>query len=201
MSRWEPDGRGRLEQAALALYTERGFDNTTVAEIAQRAGVTERTFFRHFADKREALFDGEDAFRAALADGVLAAPQGATPMEAMLWAFRSVEQTLEANRPLTAPRQAVIAQTPALQERVLTKTAGLIDAISQALSRRGVEPGLATLAAQVGMAAFAYATRAWFHDPQPGLDAHLTRAFEELEALCSGGGELKPRVAGGQAGR
>jgi AcrR family transcriptional regulator len=201
MPRSGADARRRLQQAALDLFRERGYEATTTAQIAARAGVTERTFFRHFADKREALFDGEDAFRAALADGVLAAPQGATPMEAMLWAFRSVEQTLEANRPLTAPRQAVIAQTPALQERVLTKTAGLIDAISQALSRRGVEPGLATLAAQVGMAAFAYATRAWFHDPQPGLDAHLTRAFEELEALCSGGGELKPRVAGGQAGR
>jgi hypothetical protein len=83
----------------------------------------------------------------------------------------------------------VIAQTPALQERVLTKTAGLSDALSQALSRRGVEPGLAMLAAQVGMAAFAYATRAWFYEPEPGLDAHLTRAFTELRDLSSARGE------------
>jgi hypothetical protein len=58
MTRWEPNARGRLEQAALALYGERGFENTTVAEIAARAGLTERTFFRHFADKREVLFAG-----------------------------------------------------------------------------------------------------------------------------------------------
>jgi AcrR family transcriptional regulator len=194
MPRNGADARRRLQQAALELFRERGYEATTAAEIAARAGVTERTFFRHFPDKREALFDGEDAFRAALTDGVLAAPEGALPMDALLVAFRSVQQTIENNRPLTKPRQAVIAQTPALQERVLTKTAGLIDALSEALSRRGVDRGLAMLAAQVGMAAFAYAARAWFYDPEPGLDAHLTRAFAELQALSSGRDSLKPRV-------
>jgi AcrR family transcriptional regulator len=185
MPRSGADARRRLQQAALELFGERGYEATTTAEIAARAGVTERTFFRHFPDKREALFDGEDAFRAALADGVLAAPDGATPMDAMLLAFRSVAPTIEHNRPITEPRQAVIAQTPALQERVLTKTAGLTDAVAGALTRRGVEPGLAMLAAQLGMAAFAYATRAWFYEPDPGLDAHLVRAFAELQDLSS----------------
>ena len=180
----------------MELFGERGYEATTAAEIAARAGLTERTFFRHFADKREALFDGEDAFRAALTDAVLAAPEGATPMDALLLAFRSVERTLETNRPLTEPRHAVIAQTPALQERVLTKTAGLTDALSQALARRGVEPGLATLAAQVGMAAFAYATRAWFYEPEPGLDAHLARAFAELRDLFPGSGDWDHRLHG-----
>jgi AcrR family transcriptional regulator len=197
MPRSGADARRRLQQAALELFRERGYEATTTAEIAARAGVTERTFFRHFPDKREALFDGEDAFRAALAEAVLAAPVGATPMDALLVAFRSVERVIENNRPLTEPRQAVIAQTPALQERVLTKTAGLTDALSEALSRRGVEPALAGLAAQVGMAAFAYATRAWFYDPAPGLDAHLTRAFSELHGLSSAGGDGKPSLAGG----
>ncbi len=185
MPRSGADARRRLQQAALELFRERGYEATTTAEIAARAGVTERTFFRHFPDKREVFFDGEDAFRATLTNAVLAAPEGAAPMEALLLAFRSVEQTIENNRPLTEPRQAVIARTPALQERVLTKTAGLTDALSEALSRRGVEPGLALLATQVGMAAFAYATRAWFHEPEPGLDAHLTRAFAALQDLAT----------------
>jgi len=197
MPRSGADARRRLQQAALELFRERGYDATTTVEIATRAGVTERTFFRHFPDKREALFDGEDAFRAALADAVLAAPEDATPMDALLLAFRSVEQTIENNRPLTEPRQAVIARTPALQERVLTKAAGLTEALSEALSRRGVERGLAMLAAQVGFAAFAYATRAWFHEPEPGLDAHLTRAFAALHDLSSAGSDLKPRLPGG----
>jgi AcrR family transcriptional regulator len=198
MPRSGADARRRLQQAALELFRERGYEATTAAEIAARAGVTERTFFRHFPDKREALFDGEDAFRAALTDAVLAAPAGATPMDALLTAFRSVEQTIETNRPLTEPRQAVIAQTPALQERVRTKIAGLTDALSLALARRGVEPGLAMLAAQVGMAAFAYATRGWFYEPEPGLDAHLSRAFAELQGLSSAGDDAKPGGQGGE---
>lgn len=187
MPRSGADARRRLQQAALELFRERGYEATTTAEIAARAGVTERTFFRHFPDKREALFDGEDAFRVALTDGVMAAPEGATAMEALYLAFRSVERTIENNRPLTEPRQAVIAQTPALQERVLTKTASLTDALAEALSRRGVKRGSALLAAQVGMAAFAHAARAWFDAPEAGLDAHLTRAFAELQDLSSVG--------------
>ena len=183
MPRNGEDARRRLQQAALELFCERGYDATTTAEIAARAGVTERTFFRHFPDKREALFDGEEAFRAALTDGVLAAPDGLAPMNALLWTFRSVQQMLVDNRPLTEPRQTVIAQTPALRERVLTKTAGLTAALADALRRRGVEDGLAMLAAQVGMAAFSSAARAWFDDPATGLEAHLTRAFEALHAL------------------
>ena len=185
MPRSGEDARRRLQQAALELFRERGYEATTTAEIAARAGVTERTFFRHFPDKREALFDGEAAFRDALSDAVLAAPDGLNPMGALLCAFRSVERTLEENRPLTEPRQAVIAQTPALQERVLTKTAGLIAALAGALRRRGVDDGVATLAAQVGMAAFGYAVSAWFNDPSTGLDAHLARAFDALHGLSA----------------
>jgi AcrR family transcriptional regulator len=185
MPRSGDDARRRLHQAALELFRERGYDATTAAEIAAKAGVTERTFFRHFPDKREALFGGEDAFRAALTDGVAAAPVDLNPMGVLLWAFRSVEPMLEGNRPFTEPLQKVIAQTPALQERVLTKTAGLVTALSEALRHRGVGEGVATLAAQVGMAAFSYAARAWFEDPTLALDDHLARAFDELHALSS----------------
>ncbi len=183
MPRSGEDARLRLQQATLELFRERGYEATTTAEIAARAGVTERTFFRHFPDKREALFDGEAAFRDVLAAAVAAAPEGLAPMDALLCAFRSVEPLLERNRPFTEPRQKIIARTPALQERVLTKTAHLVGALSAALGVRGFDDGLATLAAQVGMAAFGYAAKAWFDDPGPGLDAHLRRAFEMLHDL------------------
>ncbi len=83
MSRWEPNARGRLEQAALELYVERGFEQTTVAEIAERAGLTERTFFRHFADKREVLFAGAGTLRELLVSAVAGAPASAAPIEAV----------------------------------------------------------------------------------------------------------------------
>ncbi len=185
MPRSGDDARRRLQQAALELFRERGYEATTTAEIAARAGLTERTFFRHFPDKREALFDGEEAFRVALSDGVLSAPADLSPMGALVHAFRSVEGMLAANRSFSGPRQAVIAQSPALQERVRTKTAGLVDALAAALRRRGLDEGAAALAAQVGMAAFSHATRAWFADPTPGMDPHLTRAFEALQDLSS----------------
>jgi AcrR family transcriptional regulator len=130
MPRNAEPARRRLQQATLELFRERGYDATTTAEIAARAGVTERTFFRHFPDKREALFDGEEAFRDALTDAVAGAPEGLAPMDALLCAFRSVEPLLERNRPFTEPRQEIIARTPALQERVLTKTANLIGALA-----------------------------------------------------------------------
>jgi len=187
------EARRRLQQATLELFGERGYEATTTAEIAARAGVTERTFFRHFPDKREALFDGEDAFRATLSDAVLAAPEDLDPMGALLFAFRSVEPTLVENRPLSEPRAAVIAQAPALQERVLTKTAGLIDALSGALRRRGVEEGVAALAAQVGMAVFGHAARTWIEDPSPGLAVHLERASQTLRGLSAQAGSTGGR--------
>ena len=192
MPRSGEDARRRLRQAALELFGERGYEATTAAEIAARAGVTERTFFRHFADKREALFDGEEAFRNALSDAVLAAPEGLDPMSALRFAFGSVEQVLADNRAFSGPRAILVARTPALQERVLTKTAGLIDALAAALRRRGVETGVASLAAQVGMAAFNHAAAAWFEDPAPGLKAHLARSFDAVRGLSSRGGELGP---------
>ena len=185
MPRSGEDARRRLRDAALELFRERGYDATTTAEIAARAGVTERTFFRHFRDKREALFDGETTLRDALTDGVLSAPAHLAPMAALIWAFRSVEQMLLDNRAFSTPRQAVIASSPALQERVLMKTAGLVGALAEALRRRGVEAPLASLAAHAAMAAFNYAAAAWFEDPAMALDAHLTRAFEQLSALSS----------------
>jgi len=179
--------RRRLQKAALELYRERGYDRTTAAEIAARAGVTERTFFRHFPDKREVLFDGEAGFHATLSTAIAEAPDTLGPMEVLLWAFRSIEKLLEDNRPFTEPAQEVIARTPALRERQLAKTASTIAAVAVALQRRGVEANLATLAAGTGMAVFGHAARAWSEDPSLSLGIHLERAFQALHGLSTSG--------------
>jgi AcrR family transcriptional regulator len=167
----------------LELYRERGFDQTTTAEIAARAGVNERTFFRHFADKREVLFDGEATLRAALMQAVAEAPDGLQPLEVLLCAFRKAGRILEDNRSFSAPRMEVIAVTPALRERELAKAASITDAVAQALRQRDVPDRLAGLAAQTGWAAFHQAARAWTDDPSQSLDAHLLQAFDDLRAL------------------
>src|SRR3984957_12045318 len=124
MGRWEPDSRGRLQEAALALYSDRGFDQTTAAEIAARAGVTERTFFRHFADKREVLFGGAEVLRGRIVSGVAGAPAEDTPLEAVARGLDAAATLLgEARRDLTAQRQAVIAANAGLRERELAKLA------------------------------------------------------------------------------
>src|SRR6201996_7488004 len=155
------DVRARLQQAALELYREHGFERTTTAEIAAHAGVTERTFFRHFADKREILFDEDPRLRPALAAAVAAAAPTLSPMEVLLRTFRSLETMLEENRPFTGPRLEIIARTPALQERADAKAASLTALLASALEARGVETDLALLAAQAGMAAFGYAAQRW----------------------------------------
>ena len=135
--------RRRLQITALRLYRKHGYDATTAAEIAADAGVTERTFFRHFPDKREVLFDGEDTFRAALAQAITDVPGTAAPLEVLRQAFLAgaVESHLEKNRPYLHPRAELIAATPALRERELAKIASLQDAaaalgISAATAKR-----------------------------------------------------------------
>src|SRR5580693_3174881 len=125
MGRWEPNARGRLEQAALALYGERGFEQTTVAEIAQRAGLTERTFFRHFADKREVLFSGAGALQELLVSTVASAPRSAAPIDAVAAALGAAGAVLEGRRAFARQRQAVIAANAELRERELIKLATL----------------------------------------------------------------------------
>lgn len=185
MPRSGAEARRRLQQAALELYRERGFDQTTAAEIAARAGVNERTFFRHFPDKREVLFDGEADLRAALVQAVVEAPEGIEPFEVLLHAFRKSARNLEDNRPFTEPRWRVIAVTPALRERELAKHAWLTDAVAEALRQRGVDDGVADLAARTGWAAYQHAVQAWIDDPAQDLDAHLRRAFDDLRALSA----------------
>ena len=135
MSRWEPNARGRLEQAALELYGERGFEQTTVAEIAARAGLTERTFFRHFADKREVLFGGAGALQELLVSTVASAPDSAAPIDAVAAALEAAGAVLQERRDYARQRQAIIAANAELQERELIKLASLAAAIADALRR------------------------------------------------------------------
>ncbi|MGQ4514426.1 TetR family transcriptional regulator [Streptomyces sp. DW26H14] len=185
MPRSGAEARGRLQQAALELYRERGFDQTTTAEIAARAGVNERTFFRHFPDKREVLFGSEDALREALTGAVAEAPEDLRPLDVLLHAFRKAAPILEGNRPFSEPRLAVIAATPALRERELIKSASLTEAVAAALRERGTDGRRAGLAAHIGWAAFHDAIEGWVDDPSENLDAHLSRAFGELRALSA----------------
>lgn len=175
--------RQRLQQAALELYEEQGFDRVTTAEIAARAGVTERTFYRHFADKREVLFDGESLMRDALVAGVAGAPADLAPLPALLRSFRAVVPMLEANRPFSEPRHRVIVATPALREREQAKAAALTEALTAALRERGVSESTASLAAQIGMAAFAHAAAIWLRQPDRNADRLICDIFEELRAL------------------
>src|SRR3954468_12104511 len=140
MGRWEPDAAGRLREAAMALYAEQGFERTTVAEIADRSGVTARTFFRHFADKREVLFAGSEELERRMVDALSAAPPAAGPMDAVAAALLAAAEMFAERREYSRRRQAVIAATPELRERELIKLASLAAAFAEALRQRGVAP-------------------------------------------------------------
>ena len=185
MAKKKDDVRSRLQRAALELFRERGYDRTTAAEIAARAGVTERTFFRYFPDKREVLFDGEAMVRAALTASIADAPAGLGPLDTLFRAFRSFGPTLEAKRAYAEPRHEVISTTPALHEREVAKIAALADALAAALKARGVADLRAVLAARTGMAAFVHATLTWLDDPEISLGERIDLAFRELKALLA----------------
>lgn len=187
MARWEPDSRGRLEQAAFALYGERGFDNTTVAEIAQRAGLTERTFFRHFADKREVLFAGSAALQELLVSTVAEAPDGLAPIEAVAAAIEAAGAQLEERRERARQRQAIIAATAELRERELIKLASLSSALAGALRQRGVSDAAASLTAEAGIAVFRIAVERWVDEANERTLPDLVRAsLDELKAVTAG---------------
>ena len=153
MARWKPDSQGRLVEAALDLYAERGFEKTTVAEIAKRAGLTERTYFRHFADKREVLFGSAGELQAALVKAVSDADGSLAPIDAVRSGLEAVPAVIP-DRDTARQRQAIIAANPELQERELIKFASLSAAVADALRDRGVKDPTARLTAEAAMAAF-----------------------------------------------
>jgi AcrR family transcriptional regulator len=188
MTRWQPDSRGRLERAALALYGERGFEQTTVAEIAKRAGLTERTFFRHFADKREVLFAGAGALEELLVGAVAAAPAAAAPIDAVVAGLESVGDLLQERRDYARRRQAVIAANAELQERELIKLASLASAVAEALRARGVDEPSASLTAEAGIAVFRVAFERWVEEPDArDLPQIIRESLDQLRAVTAGG--------------
>jgi AcrR family transcriptional regulator len=187
MGRWEPNARGRLEQAALELFVEHGFEQTTVAEIAQRAGLTERTFFRHFTDKREVLFAGGSALQELLVNAVAQAPDSAAPLDVVAGALQSAAPMLQQRGDYPRQRQAVIAANPELQERELIKLAGLAAAMAGALRERGVPEPAASLAAEAGIAVFRVAFERWTaEDCQPDLAKLIRDSLDQLKAVTAG---------------
>ena len=177
--------REKLQQAALELFIEHGFDQVTTERIAAQAGVTERTYFRHFADKREVLFDGEVQLRDELTEAFAAIPADVEPLPTLRSAFHDIVPLFERNRPVAELRARVIAVTPALQEREVAKSAALVAFLADALKARGVDAPIAQLCAQVGMGTVATALRRWHLDSSAGLTAELDRAFHELHEVST----------------
>jgi AcrR family transcriptional regulator len=187
MSRWEPNARERLVQAAMDLYRQNGFDQTTVTEIAARAGLTERTFFRYFADKREVLFWGSGALQELLVQRVASAPDSTAPIDAVAAALEATSALFEERRDFARQRHALVTAHPELQERELIKLASLATAIAEALRRRGVTGPAASLASEAGIAVFRLAFENWVHDPKRRtLSHHVRESLTWLKAVTAG---------------
>jgi AcrR family transcriptional regulator len=183
MGRWEPDARGRLAQAALALFAEQGFENTTVAEIAVRAGLTERTFFRHFADKREVLFAGGDEFQELVVSAIAAAPESLAPIDAVAEGLDGAAALLQERRPFARQRQAIITANAELRERELIKLASLSAGIADTLRQRGLAGPAASLTAEVAIAVFRIAFDRWIAEANEQPFPEIMReSLDELKA-------------------
>ncbi|WP_020661297.1 TetR/AcrR family transcriptional regulator [Amycolatopsis benzoatilytica] len=189
MARWQPDARLRLVAAALDLFAERGYENTTVIEIAERAGLTKSTFFRHFRDKREVLF-GTGAMAGLLSDGIAAAPESATPLEAVGHAMDKVGQEAftPQHREFGARRRAVIDANPELREREALKGLSLIATVAEALQKRGVPELTARVAAELGALAMKIAHERWLGLAEEASFGEVARQvlaeLREITASC-----------------
>lgn len=189
MARWRPDARERLVAAALDLFNEHGYDDTTVTQIAERAGLTKSTFFRHFPDKRDALAAGQEAIARLLTEGIAAAPADATPLVAVCSGLKSAAAAFTAfNRRLAPKLKAAIAASAELQERNALKQIGLAVAMADALRTRNVPEPTSVLAAELGALAFKMAYARW---AEPGEKRDLgTIACEALHELRTAAADL-----------
>jgi AcrR family transcriptional regulator len=187
MTRWEPNARGRLAQAALELYSERGFEQTTVAEIAERAGLTERTFFRHFADKREVLFAGAGELQELFVSAVAGAPDSAAPLDAAAAGVEAAADMLGEGRDHSRRRQAVIVANSELRERELIKLASIASATADALRQRGVGEPAASLTAEIAIAVFRIAFEQWVDETNElDLQQLIRASLDELKTVTAG---------------
>ncbi len=188
MGRWEPDARGRLRLAAYELYEERGYEATTVAEIASRAGLTERTFFRHFADKREVLFDGSDDLLATFVGTIRAADPGVGPFDAVVASLGASAAFFDGRHLHSVRRQRLISSHAELQERELIKMARLAEAMAAALRERGVAESVAGLTAEAGIVVFKVTFARWVDESNERPFAELIRdSLDELRTIATAG--------------
>ena len=184
MARWEPGARERIVLAALDLFTEQGYDDTTVAQIAARAGITKSTFFRHFPDKRELLAAGQDTLSRLLGEGIAEAPDDASPLEAVAVGLeRASSEMGPVNRELGPRISAAVAASAELQERAMLKNVGLAAAMTTALVGRGVPDPVAHLAAELGVLAFKRGFAEWTEGDGDGTDALAPYTLAALSDL------------------
>jgi AcrR family transcriptional regulator len=186
MVRWEPNAHDRLQQAALDLYGERGFEQTTVADIARRAGLTERTFFRYFADKPEVLFSGSGALLELVVSQVADAPDSEAPIDTVASALEAAAGMFQDRREHSVQRQEIIEANPELRQRELIKLSALAAAIAGALRQRGVPEPAATLTGEAGIAVFKTAFQRWVDEPgQPDFRALIRETLGALRAATA----------------
>jgi AcrR family transcriptional regulator len=195
MVRWEPGAAERLQKAALELFATRGFEQTTTMEIAESVGLTERTFFRHFSDKREVLFHGQQVLVDAFLAGVDAAPPDATPLEIVASSLQSAGSFFpDERRAYSRTRQSVIDQNPALQERERHKLASIATLVAEAMRRRGIGEVAATLAAESGATVFTIAFTQWIREgEQRSLTDIAAEVLRELRTLMATASERMSR--------
>jgi len=188
MGRWSPDAGGRLAQAAFELFMERGYEQTTVADIAKRAGLTERTFFRYFTDKREVFFHGAESLKAEMLRALAEVPADCSTIEAVQIAAEAIASVLRGRKKFSTERSRVVAAHADLQERELIKRAGLTSALAQALRERGVTEPSASYAADMGLAVFHIGFATWIAESEERELVDVVReGFAQLKAVASGG--------------
>ena len=188
MARWEPDTGDRLRRAAMDLYLERGFESVSVAEITERAGLTRRTFFRHFADKREVLFAGAEQLPIALAAAARVAHPDLPPLDVALGALRTVGIAVveRVEHEHSRARREVIRSSPELQERERTKLAASTSALAEAMHERGVGHDTGAFVSRIAVAVFETAFARWVDGDDPaGFTDHFDHAVSELAAHSS----------------
>jgi AcrR family transcriptional regulator len=186
MTRWEPDAAGRLMKAAITLFAEQGYEETTVAEIAERAGLTKRTFFRYFSDKREVLFSGSGELSDLWLGAVTTAPPGATPLAVVTAGFDPVADMFVGRHDFARIRSRIIASNPELKERELIKLQTLADAIKTALVERGAVANASILAAQAGVTVFHVAFASWVQQDDPTAFRRLMdESLQELRSVTA----------------
>ena len=188
MSRWKPDAQGRMMRAALELFEERGYEATTVADIAARAGLTRRTFFRHFSDKREVLFSGSQELQRLWLEGIDAAPASASPLALVITGLDPVAEMFAERHALARLRTQIVEANPELEERELMKLRSLAGAIGDALEQRGISGNPAGLAAQTGVTVFHVAFAHWVRGDDPtAFRRLLDESLHELQAVMAAG--------------